>query len=86
MSRSFSIGVRRSNSASKNLAPTIPKPRLCYPWLAILYKVQGRYADAEPLYKRALQIYEKALGPDHPNVATNLHNLAQLYVASGPLR
>ena len=32
---------------------------------------QGRYADAEPLYKRALAIDEKALGPDHPDVATS---------------
>jgi hypothetical protein len=36
--------------------------------LAGLYDEQGRYVDAEPLYKRALAISEKALGPDHPNV------------------
>jgi hypothetical protein len=30
-----------------------------------LYKYQGRYAEAEPLYNRALAIREKALGPDH---------------------
>ena len=35
-----------------------------------LYQAQGRYADAEPLYKRSLAIREKALGPDHPDVAT----------------
>ena len=34
---------------------------------------------AEPLYKRALAIYEKALGPDHPHVAIHLNNLAVLY-------
>ena len=38
--------------------------------LAGLYDDQGRYAEAEPLYKRALAIREKALGPDHPDVAT----------------
>jgi len=31
------------------------------------------------LYKRALAIQEKALGPDHPDTATCLHNLAGLY-------
>ena len=31
--------------------------------LAALYFGQGRYADAEPLYKRSLAIHEKALGP-----------------------
>ena len=40
---------------------------------------QGRYAEAEPLYKRALAIREKALGPDHPDVAPCLNNLARLY-------
>src|SRR5579871_1363521 len=33
--------------------------------LALIYRVQGSYADAEPLYRRSLTIYEKALGPDH---------------------
>ena len=47
--------------------------------LAGLYDMQGRYAEAEPLFKRALAIYEKALGPDHPDVARALNNLALLY-------
>jgi hypothetical protein len=37
---------------------------------------------AEPLHKRALAIREKALGPDHPSVATSLENLAELYRAT----
>jgi CHAT domain-containing protein/Tfp pilus assembly protein PilF len=47
--------------------------------LAVLYKQQGRYGDAEPLYKRSLAILEKAVGLDHPKVATSLTNLAALY-------
>ena len=27
---------------------------------------QGKYEEAEPLYRRALEISEKALGPEHP--------------------
>ena len=46
--------------------------------LALLYYTQGKYAEAEPLYTRALEIDEKALGPDHPNVATTLENYAAL--------
>ncbi len=34
--------------------------------------------EAEPLYKRSLAIWEKALGPDHPNVATSLENYVDL--------
>src|SRR5262249_21521930 len=41
------------------------------------------HADAEPLYKRSLAIREKALGPDHPSVATALNNLASLYDGQG---
>jgi tetratricopeptide (TPR) repeat protein len=45
--------------------------------------LQGNYGDAEPLYQRALRIDETALGPDHPDVATSLNNLASLYRAQG---
>ena len=51
--------------------------------LAVLYEAQGRYADAEPLFKRALAIQEKALGPDHLDVANSLNNLAKDYWERG---
>ena len=51
--------------------------------LALLYKIQGKYAEAEPLYQRSLTIREKVLGPEHPNVALSLNNLAALYQAQG---
>ena len=47
----------------------------------MLHFERARYPEAEPLYKRALSILEKALGPDHPNVAGILNNLAALYFA-----
>ena len=43
----------------------------------------GRYAEAEPLYKRTLAIREKALGPDHPDVGTSLNYLGLLYNNQG---
>ncbi len=51
--------------------------------LAELYRAQGRYAEAEPLYKRALAIFEKALGPGHPLVAQSLENYALLLRETG---
>src|SRR5512144_2344679 len=45
-------------------------------WLGSLYESQERFTEAEPLLKGALSIREKALGPDHPLVATSLGNLA----------
>jgi hypothetical protein len=41
----------------------------------------GNYADAEPLYKRTITIFEKALGPDHPDTAVSLTNLGCLMAA-----
>lgn len=41
-------------------------------------EVQGKYTEAAPLYERATEIREKALGPEHPAVATVLNNRAVL--------
>jgi tetratricopeptide (TPR) repeat protein len=43
----------------------------------------GDYRNAQGPIARALAILEQALGPDHPNVATSLNNLAELYRAQG---
>ena len=43
---------------------------------------QGRYAEAEPLYKRALAIHEKALG-SNPQVAATLENYAVVLRRTG---
>ncbi|WP_437299126.1 tetratricopeptide repeat protein [Sorangium sp. So ce426] len=44
---------------------------------------QGRFDAAIPLAERALTILEKALGRDHPDVATVLNNLAALHKTKG---
>jgi CHAT domain-containing protein len=44
---------------------------------------QGKYLEAIPIARLALAIREKALGADHPDVATSLNNLALLYKAQG---
>ena len=43
----------------------------------------GLYPAATPFAERALAIYERALGPDHPQVATSLNNLAALCQSQG---
>ena len=40
----------------------------------------SRYAEAEPLFKKALAILEEALGSDPPSIGRVLNNLALLYV------
>jgi tetratricopeptide (TPR) repeat protein len=48
-----------------------------------LYDSLGPYAKAEPLHQRALRVDGKVLGPEHPDVATDLVNLAFIYLADG---
>src|SRR5260370_104188 len=44
---------------------------------------RARYREAQPLYQRALAIREQQLGPEHPDTATSLNNLAELYRDQG---
>ena len=40
-------------------------------------------ADAERLFKRSVATFEKTLGPNHPDLADVLENLAGLYKDQG---
>ena len=46
--------------------------------LALYLAGRADFANAEPLYRRALAIDEASCGQDHPSVATRLNNLGQL--------
>jgi tetratricopeptide (TPR) repeat protein len=50
-----------------------------------LLQATNRLAEAEPLMRRALAIDEKSYGPDHPNVAIRLNNLASMLQATNRL-
>lgn len=45
----------------------------------------GRYAEAEPLFREALEIGRASLGPRDPDVAATLNNFAELLRATGRL-
>ena len=47
------------------------------------WDIAGEYAQARPLYEKSLAIREKALEPDHPDTASSLNNLAELYKSQG---
>jgi tetratricopeptide (TPR) repeat protein len=53
--------------------------------MATVYYENAMYEKAEPLMKRVVEISEKSLGKDDPNVAMALNNLAQLYQATNRL-
>jgi len=51
--------------------------------LAVIYDSQGRYTEAEPLYKHCLKLNEDVLGQRHPDTLSIINNLALLYQAQG---
>jgi tetratricopeptide (TPR) repeat protein/DNA-binding XRE family transcriptional regulator len=63
--------LRRGESAQEPLAPASLASKTAH-----YLHARGRYAQAEPLYQQALQIWEQVLGPEHPAVARTLNGLA----------
>ena len=53
--------------------------------LGLYRKSRMQFDAAEPLYRRALAIDEALYGPDHPDVATDLNNLAALLYTTNRL-
>jgi tetratricopeptide (TPR) repeat protein len=53
-------------------------------YAAILDGLQ-RYDESEAIYRRALAVFGKTFGPEHYEVASNLHNLAAVLCARGDL-
>ena len=51
--------------------------------LAGLLEDMGRYREAEPLYRQALETTKTTLGEEHPDYAAGLSNLANLLNRSG---
>jgi tetratricopeptide (TPR) repeat protein len=51
--------------------------------LAEAYKAQGRYDEAEPLFKRTLEGVVRVFGKEHPNTLIIADNLAGLYRLQG---
>lgn len=45
--------------------------------------MQGRYAEAEALYRKVISIREKVLGGDHPDTKASYHALLELYKIQG---
>ena len=68
---------------TKSFGPNDPRLAATLNDLALTYFRLGRYTEAEPLHKRALEIRERTYGMDDPKVAAILNDLAFLYVAQG---
>ena len=51
--------------------------------LAVLFKSQGKYEAAEPLYIETLRLRKKVLGAEHPETLSSMNNLAVLFKSQG---
>ena len=74
-------GAWRSTAGSS--PTTTPTPPSSYHNLAINLKAQGKYAAAQPLFEKALEINRRLLTDDHPDTATSYNNLAGNLIAQG---
>jgi len=48
-----------------------------------LYRYQGKYAQAEPLYIKLLDLQRRVLGAEHPRRLASINDLALLYLDQG---
>lgn len=51
--------------------------------LEVLLDSQGKYSEAEPIFRQALALSEKVLGTDHPNTLISMNNVALLLTSQG---
>lgn len=63
------------------LGPAHPHVAELLTAIAVQYDQQGRHAESEPLYQRALAIAEQSRGPNHPAVAVAAVHLGRVYEA-----
>ena len=69
--------------ARQHLGKEHPYTLISMNYLALFYKSQGRYAEAEPLLKESLQLSAESLGKEHAHTLEIMINLAGLYKSQG---
>jgi len=67
--------VNQSSSSQPDLKVMIER--------ANKFRSEGKYVEAAAIWQQILEIDEKEIGPDHPDFATSLNNLAVLLNAQG---
>ncbi len=75
-SRSFAAAWQSGRQSSDATTSWLPRARAT--WRSPLRR--QRYAEAEPLHRRALEIREAKLGRNHPDLAIGLNSLGQVLV------
>ena len=74
--------AKEAVSLLENLDPEHPSLIYSLDIIAHLDQLQGRYSEAENLFKRVLDICERSCGSDNPLYASSLGSLATFYAAT----
>ena len=75
----FSAAIKKAES----FGPRDPRLGVSFENLGSIYRLQGKYAEAESVDTDSLTIFETTLGMEHPLVARSLSNLARHYHGQG---
>ena len=73
------LAIRRRLDAKAGHAAGSPRTATLLNNLGLMHYLSGKPADAEPLFKEALELRRRILPPDHPDIAQTLTNLGLLY-------
>lgn len=71
--------LRRAVRETDSFVAADPRRATALNNLASVYRLEGKYDQAETSYQQALDILDRAFGSKHLAVATALNNLADLY-------
>jgi CHAT domain-containing protein/Flp pilus assembly protein TadD len=77
----YEIKVEELRTATDNDRALYESKKLYIGFLNL--RQAGKFDEARPVGERVLALREKALGPDHPDVAHALNGLAILYITTG---
>jgi tetratricopeptide (TPR) repeat protein len=69
---------QRSLAIKEKVMPGHPAVAVTLNGLANVYRDQGRYGEAEPIYRRALRIRENTLEAEDSAIAETLTDLAKM--------
>jgi tetratricopeptide (TPR) repeat protein len=75
--------LRAINIQEEALGSEHPRLATTLDHLAYLYGTQGKYEEAEALYKRGLDILQRSLKPDHPNISETIQKLGWINFKAG---
>lgn len=74
---------KAAESALRQVAAVYREDPIVLNDLAVVLAREAKYTEAKPMFERSLEIAQATLGPQSPDVANTLNNLAEVYRYQG---